>query len=361
MSKQKVLIIFGGKSGEHQVSIMSATSIAKYMDKEKFEPLFIGIDNDGKWIAGDSIEELTIGGKVKSNKNLTLPDARNELTLSDKKETKQTDQLVVFPIVHGTHGEDGTLQGFLELSNLPYVGSGVLGSALAMDKVAQKMVTATAGIPQTKFLAISRYEWDNNIFDSQKITQKLTLPIFVKPANLGSSVGISKVKAKTDLVQAINQAFEFDNKVIVEEAIEDILEIEVSVLGNQNPKASVCGGIQPNSEFYDYDTKYVTDDIVNTIPADIPEEISLKIRKTAVETFKVLNCSGLARVDFFYQKKTGNFYLNEINTLPGFTKISMYPKLWEATGLSYTDLITELIELAKEKWQTKQKIKYDYK
>ncbi len=362
--KKQVLIIFGGKSGEHEVSVRSARSIEEAIDKELFETHCLGVTQEGRWHYGSSVQEVTDGKKVlPPNTTLSLPDGAHPKNLSIQtahgQEPIQSD--VIFPIIHGTNGEDGTIQGFLELANLPYVGSGVTGSAVAMDKIIQKTICAQHHIPQTKFVWFDQYEWDKDPqITLDEINKDLVYPLFVKPANLGSSVGITKVKHVTELENAIKTAFTYDTKILVEEGVNDILEVEVGVLGNENPKASVCGSIQPNTEFYDYETKYITDDVVMEIPAKIPSDISDKIRAAAVKTFKVLNCSGLSRIDFFYQPSTNQYFLNELNTLPGFTSISMYPKLWEATGVSYTDLITELLNLATKRWEDKQQLSFVY-
>ena len=361
---KKVLIIFGGKSGEHEVSVRSAKSIEENIDSSKYETLAMGISHQGQWHLGKTIKEITAGGKVlPTPSQISLPknDAEKSLTVSRDKKEQQVKVDVIFPIIHGTNGEDGTLQGMLELTNIPYVGPEVLGSAASMDKVIQKQLCQIANIPQTKYLFITAYDWQKNKSEFiKKINQDLKYPLFVKPANMGSSVGVEKVKKSQQLERAIEKALKYDHKVLVEQSIENALEIEVSVLGNHDPQASVCGSIKPNTEFYDYETKYVTDDIKAEIPAKIPEKTANAIRKTAVKTFKLMNCFGMARVDFLYQPKQDKFYLNELNTLPGFTSISMYPKLWEASGISYSDLITKLLELAEERWQEKQKLTYQY-
>lgn len=351
--KKNVMIIFGGKSGEHEVSVNSALSIEANIDRQLFDTTALGIAHNGSWCTAKTISELIEEGKVVAKDDRTLPNTEvvKQLLSAD----------VIFPIIHGTNGEDGTLQGLLELANVPYVGSRVLGSATSMDKVIQKQLCSHINLPQADFFTFTKPEWDNQrqqILDD--INKHIKYPNFVKPANLGSSVGISKVKSQDDLIKAIEIALQYDNKILVEEGIENILEVEVSVLGNQNPEASVCGSIHPNTEFYDYETKYITDDIVAKIPAEIPNTVSEEIRKIAIEAYQVLNCQGLARVDFFYQRDHNRIVLNEINTLPGFTKISMYPKLWSASGLNYTDLITKLINLGQESWQNKQQLKYTY-
>lgn len=347
---KNILIIFGGKSGEHEVSVRSATSIEENIDRSKFKTLAMGITHQGQWHFGPTVAGVVANGKVSLPKNPSL---------IPNKKILEAD--IVFSILHGPNGEDGTMQGLLELLNVAYVGPRVLGSALSMDKIIQKQVCAFYHIPQTKYVGFSSHEWKNIPAQVIKnINQELKYPLFVKPANMGSSVGITKAKSKNDLKEAILEALKYDHKIIVEESVNDIKEIEVSVLGNNEPKASVCGEIIPNTEFYDYETKYITDDIKIAIPADIPQKVAQKIRQTAVDAFKALDCIGLARVDFFYQPQTGQHFLNEINTLPGFTSISMYPKLWEKTDLNYTDLITELLELAEERWQEKQQLSYEY-
>lgn len=351
--KKHILIIFGGRSSEHQVSCMSASSIEKYIDTDKFTTSVLGITNQGQWHFGDKIANVTKDNKVVDS-GMSIADATAQLLSSNFD--------MIFPIIHGTNGEDGTLQGLLEFFDLPYVGADILGSAICMDKQIQKSITGAVGLPQTKYLSFYQNEWkinqDQIIND---ITDKLDLPVFAKPANLGSSVGINKAKTKEQLANVINEALQYDTKCIVEQAVPNMVEVEVSVLGNSDshPKASVCGSIKPHSEFYDYQTKYVTDDIDSQIPANIPTEISDKIRQIAISAYTALNCDGLARVDFFYQPETQKIFLNELNTLPGFTHISMYPKLWQATDLSYTDLITELIYLGEQKYQQLKTLKRD--
>lgn len=351
--KKNIVIVFGGKSGEHEVSVNSALSIEANIDRQLFTTTAVGVAHNGSWCTAKTIAELVKDGKVVAQNNQTLPNEEvvKQLLTAD----------VIFPIIHGTNGEDGTLQGLLELANVPYVGSRVLGSATAMDKVIQKQLCSYVDLPQADFYTFTKIEWSTNKDQIiNDINKHIKYPNFVKPVNLGSSVGISKVKSQSDLVDAIETALQYDNKVLVEEGIENILEIEVSVLGNEKPEASVCGSIHTNTEFYDYETKYVTDDIVAKIPAEIPAAISEEIRRIAIEAYQVLNCQGLARVDFFYQQDHNRIVLNEINTLPGFTKISMYPKMWAASGLTYADLITKLIEFGQDAWQKKQQLKYTY-
>lgn len=363
--KQKVLIIFGGKSGEHEVSNRSARAIEENLDKEKYEPYVLGISPEGQWHFGESVESISDGLKViPPSQHVSLPTEpsnERELVMQTEKGLDRMQFDVIFPIIHGTNGEDGRLQGLLEMANMPYVGAGVLGSALSMDKVLQKQLCAAQDIPQTKYDWFWKYDWDK---DAENITRRImnnfSFPLFVKPANSGSSVGITKVHNESEFEKGVQTALQYDVKILIEEAVTEIEEIEVSILGNHHPKASVCGSIKPQAEFYDYTTKYITDEIIAEIPAEIPNDVSEQIRETAKKVFMLLNCKGMARVDFFYQERTGEFFLNEINTLPGFTTISMYPKLWEASGLSYKDLLTELIELAIEDWKEKQTLKYDH-
>lgn len=347
---KNVLIVFGGKSKEHEVSVSSAQSIEDNIDSSRFKTSAMGITHQGTWHYGPTINQVTQNGKVIPAPNPSLIPSEKILSAD-----------MVFLILHGPNGEDGNVQGLLELLNMPYVGSGVLGSALAMDKIVQKQLCAYHQIPQTKYVGFSHHDWANGApIILKHIEQELSYPLFIKPANMGSSVVVSKVKTQYKLKTAIQDALQYDLKLIAEEGVTDIKEIEVSVLGNEEPQASVCGEIRPNTEFYDYETKYVTDDIETAIPAKIPQKISKKIQTTAVKAFQVLNCAGLARVDFFYQPQTRKYFLNEINTLPGFTSISMYPKLWAATGVSYTKLITRLLELAEDRWQKKQKLVFEY-
>ncbi len=347
---KNILIIFGGKSGEHEVSVKSARSIEKNINSSLYKTTVMGITHQGYWHFGPTIDSVTKDEKVISPENPSLIPNKQILSAD-----------IIFPILHGPNGEDGTMQGLLELLNVAYVGSRVLGSALAMDKIIQKQVCAFYNIPQTKYVGFSSHEWQNiPQLIIKNINKQLIYPLFIKPANMGSSVGITKADSKKDLKDSILEALKYDHKIIVEEGVNDIKEIEVSILGNHQPQASVCGEIIPNTEFYDYETKYITDDIKIAIPADIPQKAAGKIRQTAIDTFKALDCIGLARVDFFYQPQTGKHFLNEINTSPGFTSISMYPKLWEKTNLNYTDLITKLLELAEERWQEKQQLSFEY-
>jgi D-alanine-D-alanine ligase len=361
MAKPIVIIICGGKSGEHEVSVRSAQSIESHIDRARYDVRCIGITHQGHWLSAEHVAQLAPSGKVEG----ATPELTQAATLALPSEilsaASAEPQAIVFPIIHGTNGEDGRLQGLLELANLPYVGPGVLGSAVCMDKVIQKELCAHHHIPQTPFVAVAQHEWATQRAEVlARITHTLTLPYFVKPANLGSSVGVSKVKTGEQLEPAMLEALRYDSKIIVEAGVEGILEVEVGVLGNEAPKASVCGSIKPKSEFYDYTTKYVTDDVEARIPAPIPAEASEQIRALAVQAFQALGCRGMARVDFFYREHDGAVFLNEINTLPGFTSISMYPKLWEKSGVTYDALITQLLDLAVAEWQTKQQLQYQF-
>ncbi|HVT01081.1 MAG TPA: D-alanine--D-alanine ligase [Patescibacteria group bacterium] len=366
MKKLKVGIIFGGKSSEHEISIMSARNVYSSLDREKYEPILIGIGKNGKWyLQGDTY-------KFKASNSLKLFDNKTEVRLvSENNSTSVVSSVdsfssrldVVFPILHGTNGEDGTIQGLLKLANVPFVGAGVLGSAIGMDKDVAKRLLRDAKIPVAKFITLRQAQGkalrlgEELAFEEAK--KKLGLPIFIKPANNGSSVGVSKVKSKDEFNKGLNEAFKYDNKILIEEGI-DGREIECSVLGNDNPVASVPGEVITKHEFYSYEAKYFDESGSKTeIPAKLSPKIASKIQKMAVSAFKILNCEGMARVDFFLDKK-GNIYVNEINTIPGFTNISMYPKLWEASGLSYEGLIDKLIDLAIERFNSEKKLQTSF-
>lgn len=347
MSEKRTLgIIYGGKSSEHEVSLRTAFSIMEAVDYTKFEiiPVYIGLD--GQWAKG---EKKT--SKPDSVESLRLHVADEELNLFQL--SKKID--VFFPVVHGPYGEDGTLQGLLEMLDVPYVGSGVLGSALGMDKVVMKNMFASVGLPQCNFLSFSRKDLSGALEQScEQIEQELGYPCFVKPANLGSSVGISKAKDRAGLIQALQLASKFDRKVIVEEFIAGS-EVEIGVLGNEQLKTSVIGKIISVGEFYDYAAKYKNIGTQLEIPAQVPNGVQARIEELAKQAFAVLECSGLSRVDFFWNEETGAIYINEINTMPGFTPFSMYPMLFREAGVTYSQLIEELIQLAFERYEeTKQ-------
>lgn len=361
-NKIRVGILFGGKSAEHEVSLQSAKNVIDAIDKDRYEVSLIGIDKTGRWLLPNKSQFLLNESDpklIKLNKEneesvALIPESGGELT-NLTNDNVHTSIDVVFPILHGPFGEDGTIQGLLKLSGVPFVGAGVLGSAVGMDKDVMKRLLRDAGIPIGDFLVFK--EGENIDFDA--IVTKLGLPFFVKPANLGSSVGVNKVKDKQTFDVAIAEAFEYDTKILIEEFI-DGRELECAVLGNQEPQASGIGEVIPTQEFYSYSAKYIDQNgAILEIPAKIPEEVSERVRELAIKTFKVLSCEGLGRVDVFL-KKDGTVLVNEINTIPGFTKISMYPQLWAVASVSYPELITRLIELAIERFKREQKLKSSY-
>lgn len=362
--KMRVAVLFGGRSGEHEVSLMSARSVLEALDPDRFEAVPVGIARDGRWITGpDPLAQLTAAVQTRdeqagpAGRVLTWPGGEVERVLQGVD--------VVFPVLHGPNGEDGTVQGLLELANLPYVGGGVAASAVGMDKGLMKAVFAAAGLPQARYQVLLRSEWQRAKAEAaaaggpaggaflDQIEAAFGYPCFVKPANLGSSVGVSKAHYRAELAQALDEAGRHDRRIVVEEFI-DAREIECSVLGNDRPEASLPGEIVPSSEFYDYRAKYVDGKSGLIIPAELSPDAVREVQRLAVEAFRAIDCAGLARVDFFLQRGTGRVLINEINTIPGFTSISMYPKLWEASGLPYRELITRLIELALERYREKQ-------
>ncbi|MFD1361157.1 D-alanine--D-alanine ligase [Lentibacillus salinarum] len=361
MPKKKVGIIFGGKSAEHEVSLQSAKNIVDAIDQDKYEVVLIGIDKQGKWHINDqstyllNAENPKLIQLNKSNEAVAIVPGETDHQLVRATDAGLLDQLdAVFPIVHGTLGEDGSLQGMMRIANLPFVGTSVLGSAICMDKDIAKRLLASAGINVANGLAYSRARRDQIDFADAKA--QLGVPMFVKPANQGSSVGVSKVSTEAAFNQAIDEAFQYDQKVVIEETLVG-REIECAVLGNENPKASIPGEILPQTEFYSYESKYIDETgAILEMPADLTEEEVNRLQHVAVEAFRTLECEGLARVDFFLTED-GDVYVNEVNTLPGFTRISMYPKLWEISGVSYPDLIDKLIELAIERHQRNRTLK----
>ena len=322
--KQTIAVIYGGRSGEHEVSVNSAKSILAAIDREKYDVREFFITKEGKWKPGPILPE---------------PGANPGID-------------VVFPVLHGTFGEDGTVQGLLELADLPYVGAGVLGSAAAMDKDVTKRLCAERGLPVVEYLAFARGE-----ADAEEVERRFGYPVFVKPANLGSSVGISKARDRGALEAAIELAARFDRKVIVERAIEG-RELECSVLGNDKPETSLPCEILPSRDFYDYEDKYVLNQTGFRVPAELPEEQTGELRRLAAAAYRAVECAGMARVDFLLESSTGKLFINEVNTIPGFTSISMYPKMWQHCGVSYTELIGRLIALAIERRQEKQATRY---
>jgi D-alanine-D-alanine ligase len=375
--KLRVGIVFGGRSGEHEVSLRSAASVLAAIDKKKYDVVPIGIAKNGRWLVADEAKQLLAGsaaGKNVSPSQIALVAAKgNSLAKTASaaalgKADQQAEALgvdVLFPVLHGTFGEDGTMQGLFELADKAYVGSGVLGSAAGMDKDVMKRLFIAAGLPVVDHITLLRSAWHSSPRKAiAEIEATLRYPLFVKPANLGSSVGISKVHDRSELAPAIVLAASYDRKIIIEQGVGGkaakgkiaarARELEVAVLGNDNPKASLVGEIVPAKEFYDYEAKYESDGSIPIIPAKLPKALAKEVREMAIAAFHACDCSGLARVDFLLEPegrggKRGRLYLNEINTLPGFTSISMYPKLWEASGLKYSHLIDRLIELALER------------
>jgi D-alanine-D-alanine ligase len=346
--KIRVGVIFGGRSGEHEVSLRSAESIINAMDKKKYEVVPIGITQQGRWLVSGDAKAMLPESVMRANHTQSVaiigdPTQRG-LKKLDANLSERID--VVFPVLHGTYGEDGTIQGLLEMAGVPYVGCGVLGSATGMDKVVMKQLFVQAGLVVADYEWFLRAAWEANP-DAiiKKVARRLGYPVFVKPANLGSSVGISKAHDKGELRDAINDAARYDRKVIVERNIVG-REIEVSVLGNDEPMASLPGEIITGHEFYDYEDKYVDTTSRTEVPARLPKKIIKRIQQAAVRAFQAIDGAGLARVDFFVEDATQQVIINEINTMPGFTSISMYPKMWEASGIGYSELIDRLIELA---------------
>ncbi len=356
----RVGVLFGGRSGEHEVSLVSAASVIRALDPEKYDVVPIGISKDGHWLVGRGAQQL-LPEVLRSGERVVLPPDPTAAALmpfasAPGKSSVRVD--VIFPVLHGTYGEDGTVQGLLELAGLPYVGAGVLASSVGMDKDVQKRLFDYAKIPIVSFLAFSRYEWEHQRKKvAGAIAKKFQFPVFVKPATLGSSVGMTRVKSAGELPGAMDFAAEYALKVIVERAV-NAREIEVAVLGNDEIKASVPGEIVPHREFYDYTAKYLEDGTQLLIPAKLTGAQVKKFQEYAVRAFRAIEGTGMARCDFFLERKTGKIYVNELNTIPGFTPISMYPKLWEASGLAYPKLIDRLIELALELHREKERTKY---
>jgi D-alanine-D-alanine ligase len=362
--KLRVGVIFGGRSGEHEVSLVSATSVITALDADKYEVVPIGITQEGRWLSSDKglklLKEKT--GIEQAPECFLVPEPnRQALVAAGSGEMHSPPIDVIFPLVHGTYGEDGTLQGLLELANIPYVGAGVLASAVGMDKIVQKQIF------QQQKLPVAKYIWFHSSVCREHpervaaiVAKSLTYPVFVKPANTGSSVGISKAHNRKELREALALAVEYDRKVIIEQGINNIREIECSVLGNDEPVASVPGEIVPSNEFYDYNAKYVDGKSEAIIPAKLPKRVSEEVRRIALRAYRALDIAGMARVDFLVVRKSNKIYLNEVNTIPGFTSISMYPKLWEASGLGYRDLLDRLIELALERHRAKNELRTVY-
>ena len=354
----RVGILFGGRSGEHEVSLASAASVIRGLDPDKYEPVPIGITKEGHWLVGASAQKM-LPEILRTGQRVTMTADPTDAALVPLDRSGGGHRLdVVFPVMHGTFGEDGTIQGLLDLAGLPFVGAGVLGSAIGMDKDVAKRLLQAARIPVVPWITVHRHEWERDPKPIQQaIEKKFKYPVFVKPATLGSSVGMTKVHSRAELAPAISLAAEYAMKVLVERSVV-AREIEVSVLGNHDPKASVPGEIVPHREFYDYAAKYLEEGTKLLIPANLKPTQVKTIQRLAIAAFRTLELSGMARVDFFVEKKGGKVFLNEVNTIPGFTSISMYPKMWEASGIPFRELIDKLIELALEQHAEKARTKY---
>jgi D-alanine-D-alanine ligase len=349
MPRKRIVVLFGGRSGEHEVSIRSAASVISALDQSKYEVIPVAITKEGRWLP----PAASVGLLPADSRQATS----TETAVSVSQEPGSASGVdVVFPVLHGTFGEDGTVQGFFELAEVAYVGAGVLGSACGMDKDVMKRLFREAGLPTVEHVALLRRDRGSRV---EELEKRFGYPLFVKPANLGSSVGISKAHNREELLSALDLAAEYDRKIIVERAVVG-REIECSVLGNDDPKASVPGEIVPANEFYDYEAKYIDENSRLLIPAPLTVEQAREVQRLAVAAFRAVECCGLARVDSFLEEKTGKVLLNEINTMPGFTSISMYPKMWEASGVSYKELIDRLIELALERQAEKKTIRYEF-
>ena len=355
----RVGVIFGGRSGEHEVSLASAASVIRALDPEKYEAVPIGIAKDGRWFIGTPAQKMLPDVLRQGHRVMLSADPSVGALLPMEERAAGSQRVdVIFPVLHGTFGEDGTVQGLLDLAGLPYVGSGVIGSAVGMDKDMAKRLFLQAGLPTGDFLAVLRSQWEKGRERILKaVAKKFRFPVFVKPATLGSSVGMTKVHKREELEAALDLAAEFASKILVERNIRG-REIEVSVLGNDEPEASIPGEIIPHREFYDYTAKYLEEGTRLEIPAKLSKMQVRRFQEYAVRAFRCLECRGMARVDFFLEKPSGRIYLNEINTIPGFTSISMYPKLWEASGIPYRELIDRLIQLALAESREKQRTKY---
>jgi D-alanine-D-alanine ligase len=353
MKKIRIGILFGGRSGEHEVSLMSSKSVLSVLDPQKYEITEIGITHEGEWWSGkDAWQKFQDNSLQDLHRVLLIPEPGKTVLYKHTNGALEplTELDVVFPVLHGTFGEDGTLQGFFEMADIAYVGAGVLGSSVGMDKALFKDVMRSNDIPVVDWIVTSRMYAEKNIDTLIQDAEALgSYPFFIKPANLGSSVGISKCKNRSDLLEGILQACRFDRRILIEQGVENAREIEISVLGNEFPRASLPGEIKPSDEFYSYNAKYIDDRSELIIPAPLPQEVIVEMQNLAIRTYKAIDCAGMARVDFLVNGKTNQIYINEVNTIPGFTKISMYPKLWEASGSKYAELIDELINLAIER------------
>jgi D-alanine-D-alanine ligase len=384
VKRLRIGVIYGGRSSEHEVSLASAAAVIGNLDRQRYDVVPIRIERDGRWTIPDRPPTAVVAAEVITKARqetarapragreaylvphpgeeslLTVERAAHEGPARENAYVAGLALDVIFPVLHGPYGEDGTVQGLLELASLPYVGAGVLASAVAMDKAMMKVAFAARGLPLVPYLVVLRSDWDASPEHvAASVEAQFGYPVFVKPANLGSSVGVSKVKARGDLGPAVSAAAEFDRKVVIEAAVSAAREIECSVVGNDRPEASVPGEVVPSREFYDYDAKYLEESVVR-IPAPLGEALTAEVRRLALEAFQAVDCAGCARVDFLLSGDTGRLYVNEINTLPGFTTISMFPKLWEATGVSYPALLDRLVEFAIERHASRQNLRTSY-
>lgn len=354
--KRRIAIIFGGRSAEHEISVASAQSVLAALDPERYEVLAVGIDKEGRWhhvprlperTSPDSLPAVTGGEQV-----VLSPERGDPALVADDGTRREVD--VVFPLLHGPYGEDGTIQGMLELAGIPYVGAGVLASAVGMDKAVQKLLFRAAGLPLVAHEVVHDREWQDDREGVEARAAALGLPLFVKPATLGSSVGITKVKEASELAPAIEEALSYARKALVEQGMEGAREIECAVLGNDDPVASLPGEIVPAGEFYDYRAKYIDEGTRLVVPAQLPPAVVDEVQRMAVSAFRAIDAAGMARVDFFL-REPDELLVNEINTIPGFTSVSMYPRLWQASGVSYPELVDRLVELAVERHQEERK------
>jgi D-alanine-D-alanine ligase len=383
VAKLRVGVIFGGRSGEHEVSVASAAAILQHLDRDRYEPVAVRIEKDGRWRLEDEgptslsaaavITQARLASGTSGHADLTTPDGRDTVMpahpgphtlITIDRSAPATPAVVtglgldvVFPVLHGPYGEDGTVQGLLELANVAYVGPGVMASAVGMDKTAMKMMFEARGLPVTPWFGFVAAEWARRPDAVTEQALALGLPLFVKPANLGSSVGISKVKTGAELAPAIEAALAFDRKVIVEAGVVDPREIECAVLGNDDPEASVAGEVIPSREFYDYEAKYLDEGSRTIIPADLTAAQLAEVQRVSIAAFRAIDACGMSRVDFLLSRATGALLLNEINTIPGFTTISMFSKLWEASGVPFPALLDRLIQLARDRHQEKQRLR----
>ena len=382
MKRLRVGVLYGGRSGEHEVSLASAAAVFAHLDKKRYEPVPIRIEKDGRWCladrpptamsAGEVIEQarLDAARPLRSGREVHLiARPSDETVMTIDRSAGRSSEIgqatvtglnldVIFPVLHGPYGEDGTIQGLLELANVPYVGAGVLASAVGMDKGVMKVVFAAHGLPICPYRVVMRHDWEKDREATlAALEPALNFPMFVKPANLGSSVGISKAKDRSSLAQAIELAGTFDRKIVIEAAVPEARELECAVLGNDEPEASVVGEVIPSREFYDYEAKYIDDGSRVIIPAELPESTAATIRRLSIDAFRAIDAAGMSRVDFLMSGSTNEIFVNEVNTIPGFTTISMYSKLWTASGVDYPLLLDRLIELARQRHAEKQQLR----